>query len=123
MTQSKDTSNSMTDQSKPGALDLANVDKDGFLVDHLSWDEDIAQQLAQNEGITLTPEHWQLIHLIRQFYAEFDISPAMRPLSKYIKQHLGAEKSGSIYLMQLFPQSPAKYLAKIAGLPRPENCL
>jgi tRNA 2-thiouridine synthesizing protein E len=99
------------------------VDKDGFLLDHLSWNEDIAEQLAQNEGIHLTPAHWQLIHLIRQFYTEYDLSPAMRPLAKYIKQHLSADKASSIYLMQLFPQSPAKYLAKIAGLPRPENCL
>lgn len=100
-----------------------NVDKDGFLLDHLLWNEDIAEQLAVNEGIELTPQHWELIHLIRQFYQEFDLSPAMRPLSKYIKQHLDAEKAGSIYLMRLFPQSPAKFLAKIAGLPRPENCL
>lgn len=100
-----------------------SVDKDGFLLDHLVWNEEIAKQLAVNEGVELTPQHWELIHLIRQFYQEFDLSPAMRPLSKYIKQHLGAEKAGSIYLMQLFPQSPAKFLAKIAGLPRPENCL
>ncbi len=99
------------------------VDKEGFLLDHLTWNEDIAEQLAHNEKIELTSQHWQLIHLIRQFYSEYDLSPAMRPLSKYIKQHLGADKAGSIYLMQLFPQSPAKYLAKIAGLPRPENCL
>lgn len=100
-----------------------NVDTDGFLLDHLTWDNKVAEQLAQNEGLTLSPEHWQLIHIIRQFYAEFGLSPAMRPLAKYIKVHLGADKSSSIYLMQLFPQSPAKYLAKIAGLPRPENCL
>lgn len=99
------------------------VDKDGFLLDHLQWNIKIAEQLANNEGIELKPEHWQLIHLIRQFYAEFDLSPAMRPLAKYIKLHLSAEQASSIYLMQLFPQSPAKYLAKIAGLPRPENCL
>jgi len=101
----------------------SNVDKDGFLLDHLQWNHKIAEQLAMHEGIELTDEHWQLIHLIRQFYAEFDLSPAMRPLAKYIKLHLGAECASSIYLMQLFPQSPAKYLAKIAGLPRPENCL
>jgi tRNA 2-thiouridine synthesizing protein E len=99
------------------------VDKDGFLLDHQVWNEEIAQQLAQNEDITLTEQHWQLIHLIRQFYQEYDLSPAMRPLAKYIKLHLGSEQASSIYLMQLFPQSPAKYLAKIAGLPRPENCL
>jgi tRNA 2-thiouridine synthesizing protein E len=100
-----------------------NVDKDGFLLDHLSWNEDAALQLALNENIELTKQHWELIHLIRQFYQAFDISPAMRPLAKYIKLHLSAEQASSIYLMQLFPQSPAKYLAKIAGLPRPENCL
>jgi tRNA 2-thiouridine synthesizing protein E len=100
-----------------------DVDTDGFLLDHLKWNDKVAEQLAQNEGLTLSPEHWQLIHLIRQFYAEFGLSPAMRPLTKYIKIHLGADKSSSIHLMQLFPQSPAKYLAKIAGLPRPENCL
>jgi len=99
------------------------LDKDGFLLDHLSWNEDTAQLLAKNESIELTPQHWQLIHMIRQFYSEFALSPAMRPLSKYIKLHLSAEQASSIYLMQLFPQSPAKYLAKIAGLPRPENCL
>ena len=104
-------------------IENCNVDKDGFLLDHLSWDESIATQLASNEGITLSPQHWQLIHLIRQFYQEFGLSPAMRPLAKYIKLHLSAEQASSIYLMQLFPKSPAKYLAKIAGLPRPENCL
>ncbi|MCZ6459336.1 MAG: TusE/DsrC/DsvC family sulfur relay protein, partial [Gammaproteobacteria bacterium] len=36
---------------------------------------------------------------------------------------LGAEKGTSIYLLKLFPGSPAKLLAKIAGLPRPTNCL
>ncbi|MEH6447345.1 MAG: TusE/DsrC/DsvC family sulfur relay protein [Oleispira sp.] len=99
------------------------VDNDGFLLDHLSWNENIAILLAQNEGIELSPPHWQLIHLIREFYQEFDLSPAMRPLAKYIKLHLSAEQASSIYLLQLFPKSPAKYLAKIAGLPRPENCL
>lgn len=110
------------DKTMTKAITL-EVDNGGFLLNHLNWNEDIAQQLAENEGIDLTLNHWQLIHLIRQFYQEFDISPAMRPLTKYIKLHLGPEQASSIYLMQLFPQSPAKYLAKIAGLPRPENCL
>lgn len=100
-----------------------HLDKEGFLMDHTLWSKDVAVQLAQNDGIELTEQHWPLIATIRQFYEEFGISPAMRPLSKYIKVHLGPEQASSIYLMTLFPQSPAKYLAKIAGLPRPENCL
>ena len=47
----------------------------------------------------------------------------MRPLVKYVSQTLGSDKGSSIYLLQLFPGSPAKVASKIAGLPRPEHCL
>ena len=100
-----------------------STDKDGFLVNLNDWNADVAKQLAHSENITLTSEHWEILHALRDFYQEYDISPAMRPLCKYLKQTLGAEKSSSIYLLTLFPGSPAKLAAKIAGLPRPENCL
>lgn len=87
------------------------------------WSPELAQNLALNEGIELEAEHWEVIHLLRDFYQEFELSPAMRPLIKYVKIHLGAEKGRSVYLLRLFPGSPAKLAAKIAGLPRPENCL
>lgn len=100
------------------------VDKDGFLLNLQDWNKSVAEQLAQQEGITqLSEQHWQLIKIIQDFYQEFDHSPAMRPLIKYIKIKLSAEQANSIYLLSLFPQSPAKLMAKIAGLPRPENCL
>lgn len=99
------------------------VDDEGYLLDLACWSETTANQLAQAEGIELTPAHWELILLIRRFYQEFDLSPAMRPLCKYATTHLGPDKGRSVYLLQLFPNSPAKRLAKIAGLPKPENCL
>ncbi|MAD44003.1 MAG: sulfurtransferase TusE [Oceanospirillaceae bacterium] len=102
---------------------LPELDKDGFLANLDDWSPDVAHLLAEQEAITLTDEHWEIIHALQDFYREYEISPAMRPLSKYLKQTLGPEKSGSIYLMTLFPGSPAKLAAKIAGLPRPENCL
>lgn len=100
-----------------------NLDKDGFLADLNDWSKDVAAELAATEGIELTEQHWEILSLLRAFYVEFELSPAMRPLSRYIKEHLGAEKASSIYLLTLFPGSPAKLAAKIAGLPRPENCL
>lgn len=100
-----------------------NLDKDGFLADLNDWNEDVAVELAASENIDLTDAHWEILHLLRRFYQEFEISPAMRPLSRYIRQELGSDKAGSIYLLTLFPGSPAKLAAKIAGLPRPENCL
>ncbi len=98
-------------------------DSEGYLKNLEDWSESLAEQIAANEGIQLGPAHWELISLIRQFYSEFQLSPAMRPLIKYTRQHLGSEKASSLYFLKLFPGSPAKVLSKIAGLPRPENCL
>jgi len=102
---------------------IPETDKDGFLINLDDWSVDVAEQLAQAEAIELTEEHWEILNALRDFYREYDLSPAMRPLSKYLKQELSPEKASSIYLLKLFPGSPAKIAAKIAGLPRPENCL
>ncbi len=102
---------------------LPKLDAEGFLCDLQDWNPEVAGYLAQQEGIELTEAHWEIIQLIRKFYQEFDLSPAMRPLVKYVSMQLGSEKGKSIYLMQLFPPSPAKIAAKLAGLPKPANCL
>lgn len=100
-----------------------DLDHEGFLCNIGDWSEDIAEQLANNEGLTLSEAHWEVIHCLRGFYQEFEVSPAMRPFVKYVGMQLGKEKGNSIYLLKLFPGSPAKLAAKIAGLPKPENCL
>ncbi len=99
------------------------TDREGYIKDITDWNRDLAQQIANNEGIELTEAHWEVIDLLRQFYENYDHSPAMRPLVKYVKNSLGEKKGTSIYLMTLFPGSPPKLAAKIAGLPRPANCL
>ncbi len=99
------------------------LDKEGYLADLSDWNEEVATAIARTESIDLTDNHWEILRLLQQFHAEFEHSPAMRILVKYVKQKLGEEKGNSIYLMQLFPGSPAKRAAKIAGLPRPTNCL
>ncbi|HSG02977.1 MAG TPA: TusE/DsrC/DsvC family sulfur relay protein [Marinobacterium sp.] len=104
------------------------LDPEGYLANLTDWSKAVAEALAQEESLELSDAHWELIELVRRFYAEFDHSPAMRPLVKYIGLHLGKEKARSIYLMQLLPAnertgSPPKRLARIAGLPKPDNCL
>lgn len=99
------------------------TDKEGFLTDLHDWSEAVAEALAEAEGLILTEQHWEVLNLLRQFQQEFDISPPMRPLVKYVTMHLGADKGKSIYLTKLFPPNPAKIASKIAGLPKPEGCL
>ncbi|NQD38178.1 TusE/DsrC/DsvC family sulfur relay protein [Permianibacter sp. IMCC34836] len=98
------------------------TDGHGYLRDRSVWTEAIAEQLAAREGIVLTAEHWQVIRYVRAFYDEFQSSPAIRPLVKYLAQHWGPEKGNSLYLHTLFKE-PAKQASKIAGLPKPARCI
>ncbi|RRJ84783.1 TusE/DsrC/DsvC family sulfur relay protein [Aestuariirhabdus litorea] len=99
------------------------VDNEGYLIHLQDWTPSVADELAKLDNITLGPSHWEVLSSLRSFYDEFQLSPAMRPLVKHIAKTLGQEKGNSIYLMQLFPGSPAKLASRIAGLPKPTNCL
>ena len=99
------------------------LDANGFLADRTLWTPAIAEAFAELENIGLTEAHWEIISLIQRFYDEFDASPANRALVKYVKIELGSDKGNSIYLMSLFPGSPTRLASRIAGLPKPKNCL
>ncbi len=99
------------------------LDDEGYLYDLSRWTPAFAEALATEDGIELTDEHWEIIHVLRGFYQTYQLSPAMRPLVKAVAAELGPEKGRSIHLMKLFPGSPAKVAARLAGLPKPENCL
>jgi tRNA 2-thiouridine synthesizing protein E len=99
------------------------LDEHGFLIDRQQWTHEVAESLAKHQGITLTDAHWEIIHLVQQFRRDYQLSPAMRPFVNFIKRELGAEKGNSVYLLKLFPGSPAKISSLIAGIPKPDNCL
>ncbi|MEX5500527.1 TusE/DsrC/DsvC family sulfur relay protein [Pseudomonas syringae] len=99
------------------------LDKDGFLQDLSDWSLDVAHALSAEEGIELSAEHLEILELLRGFYVEFQLSPATRPLIKYTALKLGAEKGNSMHLNRLFNGTPAKLAAKLAGLPKPTNCI
>ena len=99
------------------------LDKEGFLKNLSDWNEKVAQEIATRDAITLSKDHWEIIFLVRDFYQTFQLSPSMRALVKHTEQKLGKEKGNSLYLLHLFPTSPARYASKIAGLPKPANCL
>mgnify|MGYP001034825561 FL=1 len=86
-----------------------------------SWDQ--ASNIATEDAVELEIEHLQVLDAARRFYDQYGFSPSMRPLCKTVAEHCGLEKGRSIYLLQLFPGSPAKLVAKYAGLPKPKNCI
>jgi tRNA 2-thiouridine synthesizing protein E len=99
------------------------LDNNGFLADRGQWSPEVAKAFAELENVKLTDAHWEILTLIQAFYNEYDASPANRALVNYVKASLGAKKGNSIYLMTLFPGSPTRLASRIAGLPKPKNCL
>lgn len=99
------------------------TDKQGYLLDSSQWQPEMAPLLAQQENIVLTDAHWEVVNFVRDFYQEFNTSPAIRVLVKAIGQKLGEDKGNSKYLYKLFPKGPAKQATKIAGLPKPARCI
>ncbi|POP46047.1 sulfurtransferase TusE [Superficieibacter electus] len=99
------------------------TDSEGYLKDTQQWSEALAGLIAEQEGITLSPEHWEVVRFVRAFYLEFNTSPAIRMLVKAMAKTYGEEKGNSRYLYRLFPKGPAKQATKIAGLPKPVKCI
>ena len=87
------------------------------------WSIEHAQVFAMEDNIVLSPAHIEILQVAREFYNSYGFSPSMRPLCKSISHSLGVEMGRSIYLNQQFPGSPARLVAKFAGLPKPKNCL
>ena len=92
------------------------TDKEGYLKHLSDWNPNVAEWLAEGVNVTLNKDHWDVIHALRNFYADTGISPAMRILVKIVKQKVSLEKGNSIHLLTLFPGRPALLAAKIAGL-------
>jgi len=97
---------------------------EGFLEHASDWSPEIAASIAREEGIVLSDNHREIIQFLRVFYKKYEVSPpSNRLFVKAVKDEFGEDKGNSIYLMQLFPGTPAKTACRIAGLPRPTNCL
>ncbi len=99
------------------------TDKHGYLLDHLLWTEELATVIAEQDEFELTEAHWEVINFVRQFYLNYNTSPAIRALTKAMKSEFGEEKASSRYLYKLFPEGPAKQATKYAGLPKPARCI
>ncbi|MDO8606242.1 MAG: TusE/DsrC/DsvC family sulfur relay protein [Phaeospirillum sp.] len=98
------------------------VSEAGWLDDISQWNEAIAEAIAVQEGVQLTPEHWDVIREVRAYFDEYGAVPEQRVLMKLMKEKFGADRSGQTYLYQLFPHGVLKQGNKIAGLPRPKGC-
>jgi len=95
-------------------------DPEGYIVDPEDWNESLAQQLAQEEGLTLDQQYWPVLTFMRQYWTEHHIAPDVRHVIKFLTDKLGLEKKqAKRHLFMLFPYGYVKQACKIAGMQRP----
>ncbi|MBC3767755.1 TusE/DsrC/DsvC family sulfur relay protein [Neptunicella marina] len=99
------------------------TDKAGYLLNVDDWSPELALHIAALDGIEMTEEKWEIVNFVRNFYLEFNTSPAIRALVKAMAEKYGPDIGNSRYLQRQFPKGPAKQATKIAGLPKPAKCL
>ena len=93
------------------------VNDEGFMTNSAEWTKEIAIELAKEEGIPeLTPAHWTVIDFCRSTAATSGAAPTIRTITT------GSGVSTKD-LFALFPKGPAKKVAKISGLGKPEGCV
>ena len=108
-------------ESENKALEL---DQDGHLCDYQLWTPMVAQQLADTLEVTLTDEHLTILAQVREFFATFNHPPATRPLIKWLQRTLPDYEISNQKLQQLFNTGlVARHVNRLAGLPKPPNCL
>jgi len=102
---------------------VLETDAEGFLAHWEDWSPEVAEAMARRDACELTPNHWEVIRFLRDYYAAHETAPRIRILVKAIGETLGKDKAHTKYLYQLFPDGPAKQACRYAGLPKPTGCI
>ncbi|SCZ57605.1 TusE/DsrC/DsvC family sulfur relay protein [Thiohalomonas denitrificans] len=95
------------------------TDEEGYLIEPGYWDQAVAEQLAAQERLNLTEEHWEVLRFMRSYYDEHQIAPDARFTIKFLAEELGYGRKARNYLFKLFPYGYVKQACKLAGMKRP----
>ena len=87
----------------------------GYLTNLNEWNKDVGEEIAKEEGITMTDKHWEVIDYL-QDQCRKEVPLTVRRVGKS-----GVVSIKEFY--QLFPKGPLKISSRIAGIPKPVSCI
>lgn len=90
---------------------IYEIDSHNFLIDSVAWDENFAEGMAYELGMNdgLTEPHWEMIHFIRNRFAETGACPVVHETTHALD--LNAKS-----LQQLFPTGYLRGACLLAGI-------
>jgi TusE/DsrC/DsvC family sulfur relay protein len=89
----------------------------GFIACFEDWDEDVAQALAEQEGLELLQCHWTAIEFARDYFRRWGIPPTPKVMIREVGTHLHSYRCTYRTLKELFPGGGCKQACRLAGLP------
>ena len=103
----------MTEKIYAGTCVFCN--EEGYLTEMDQWNKEVGQEIAGEEGISMTEKHWEVIEYLREQCRQ-EVPLTIRRIGK----------SGVVSIKEfygLFPDGPLKKASKIAGIPKPVSCI
>ena len=91
------------------------VNEEGYLKNASQWTPELANEIAREADIILTPKHFEVLNWLRAKQAE-GVALSIRKVG-----NSGIVDIKEFY--QLFPGGPLKISSKIAGIPKPVSCI
>lgn len=92
-----------------------DVNEEGYFTNSSQWTKEIALEIAKEEGVILTDQHYAIMDFLRNRFKSGE------PLSIRSINHSNVIDVKTFY--QLFPGAPLKKATKIAGIPKPVSCI
>jgi TusE/DsrC/DsvC family sulfur relay protein len=92
-----------------------DITDEGYMTNPSQWTAEIAVEIAKEESIVLTEQHFAIMEFLRKKFLSGDA------LSIRSINHSGVIDVKTFY--QLFPGAPLKKATRIAGIPKPSSCI
>lgn len=87
----------------------------GYLTNMDEWNREVGTEIAKEEGIEMTDDHWKVIDYLRE-QCKQEVALSIRKVGK----------SGVVSIKEfysLFPNGPLKISSRVAGIPKPVSCI
>lgn len=96
-------------------MDNIKRNDQGYLEDFSQWTKEVGVEIAKENSIDMTEEHWEVISYLQEKHKKEE-ALSIR----------GIKKSGVVNIKEfynLFPGGPLKVSTMIAGIPKPKSCI
>ena len=115
-------------RTRPDVISVLNVgnskihrDEAGYLVDPGEWNADVAEAIALEEKIALTPEHWAVLNFMRQYFDEHAIAADARFAFSFLAEHNSLPvREARTRFFELFPYGYVAQACRVAGMRQPK---